>query len=631
MHFVELSNNSNINNEFFNQPITNLKSIGPRREFLLKRTGVKTFGHLLLLLPKKFLKQTNELHQGDVVLNLTIKSKYKTGPRWTVESVFSDGNVIKMIFFSQKQLNMFLCHNEYRVYGKLINKGTQQYPEWILNNAKILNKAFDSIIPVYETSVSSVIIYKLVHQIIEQLDETPILPGKMSLKKILYNLHNNIDYEEAYNNLKMLEAVLFVTLFEDKIKYDELNLDSELLKQVKLPFELNNQQKNVIETIISELSSNKPMRHMLFAEVGAGKTIISFLCSLLMIKAGYKVVFLVPTVTLLNQHIQSFENFFGNLNIKVQVVGRGYKEEVSDVAQMIFATHALLYRDNIENVGLVIIDEMQRFGVFQRAQLLANAKRKNLLMLTATPIPRSLNILLKEYIKFSVIKQAAFKKQITTQILSDGKIDALIERIKISCKKTYWVLPSIDETDYSIGAVNRFEYIKAFFENCEEIVLIHGKMKLAEQKEAIERFKQAGKILIATTIVEIGIDIPDADIMIIECANRFGLAQLHQLRGRVGRRGQEAYCILLYSKKYPKKLDILKENDHGFGVSEQDLKLRGAGKILGTLQHGHFNRFTFLDQEDTDILEQAKKFVSENQITNWPTFSLLLDVSELIH
>ncbi len=635
----------------FDDSISILKEIGPARKFLLNKIGIFKIRHLLLFFPKKFLNITKQISEGEVLIYVTITSKYRQGKLWIVKGVDSAHTEITMLFFNQKSVAMFFKGRQYLVCGKAVycsieldkisksvrksdnstNKSIEvSSNEWTMKGVRVLTQlAIEKPTPVYASSISSLVLHKIINTVLSKLPDGEV-------KTALYNIHNNIDIEKSMLVLKKLEADLFATIF----KQDDNNLpiemsfnDSKLQSYISfidalpLKFKLNADQMRVIHEIIDQLCKKHCMRHMLFAEVGAGKTVVSLVIAILVMRAGFRVAFLAPTTTLLQQHASWMVPFLEQIGIKSSVVLAGNKKYID--GQFIIGTHALLHaKEKIENLGLVIIDEMQRFGVLQRAQLLSDAVCKNLLMLSATPIPRSLNILLEKFMTFSMIKESVFKKDTQTTIVSDAQIDNIIERIVETGKKTYWVMPSIEENDLSIGVLSRADYIKARIKDKIGIEILHGKMKDAAKLEAINNFRNGeAQILVATTIVEIGIDIPDADLIVIENAGQFGLAQLHQLRGRVGRAGQKSYCILLYQKYYPKKLICLKNYADGFTIAKYDLEYRGGGRIMGLLQHGHENGnpFMFLQlPDDKDILNAA-------QAAYRADFDLLIEDTQIIH
>lgn len=610
-----------------NKSVATLPHIGPRRTFLLNKIGIYSIRDLLLFFPKKFLSKTNQVSAGPICLEVVAKSKHKNGKLWAIKCIDAENNIINLLFFSKKNLNMFILNNKYLVYGNAAFINNQ----WVMKHVKILSRTQNQFIPVYGTSVSNVFLHKLINQTITSLDNE--YSEVFDIKKSIYNIHNNIQVQEAFEELKFLEATLFNSIFIET-EHEEIKLDKSIIKNLPLSFELTNSQIKVLEEIIHNMQSAKVMRHMVFGEVGAGKTIVALISAILMIKAGYSVVFLVPTITLAQQHATWMLPFLEQIGMKGQLIKGAKKTKIEEDANLIISTHAILYGNyskEIKNLGLVIVDEMQRFGVLQRAYLLANAVRKNLLMLSATPIPRSLNILLEKFITFSKIEQSVHLRNTETSLISAKQLEALIKKLILSEKKAYWVLPSIEENEYSIGVLERFKSLKNA--EVDKVEFLHGKLKDDEKLEAINNFRLGKtKVLIATTIIEIGIDVPDADIMIIENAQRFGLAQLHQLRGRVGRKGQKAYCILIAKNTSSKKLQYFKANSDGFSISQYDLEARGAGRLLGMRQHGHDSNslFIFLNiPEDQGLLDKAKTLGLTGK--NIKAFELLIEQNEIIH
>lgn len=623
--------------DFFNQPISSLKSIGPQRKFLLNQSGIFKIRHLLLFFPKKFLTQLEHVQEGEILIRITVLKKIKAGKIWIIKCIDAKNNQITLTSFHKKGIVMLFANRSYLIHGvaQMAKNG------WEMTQPKVIYDAYiiDGGIPIYGTSVSNVVLHKIINHVIAQMPDDRI-------KSALYNIHNNVtdSLEDSFNQLKYLEAKLFAVVFRNKERYEKIQLNCNLIDSLPLQFKLNDDQLKVIEEIISALEGEIPLRHMLFAEVGAGKTVVALVVAILMIRAGYSVAFLAPTTALVQQHANWMIPFLEKLGISACLCEK--KHSISN-KQFVIGTHALLHsKERIENLGLVIVDEMQRFGVLQRAHLLSHASRKNLLMLSATPIPRSLNLLLEEFMTFSMIKTSVFKKDTHTSIISHNQIDEIIARIIESKKKTYWVMPSIEENEFSIGVIERAKYLNEH--GVEKLAVLHGRMNDEQKLRAINDFR-AGVVdcLVATTIVEIGIDIPDADIIVIENAVRFGLAQLHQLRGRVGRAGQKSYCMLIY-QHYAKKLECLKKYADGFSIAQYDLEHRGGGRMLGLLQHGHdsCNGFVFLNlPQDRDILQQAVRKVEEisSSIDNHEAydnsydkaydenFALLIEDTEIVH
>lgn len=620
--------------EFFEKSIEEVPNIGASRKYLLNKIGVRKFKHLLLNIPLKFLRKENHLIQGDLLIQVRILKKYKVGKICIISCIFEELNreknelqknepvlkeIIEMKFFNHKFLNFFTINKVYQVFGNLQYHGDfeKKSGKWEMLNAKIVHEKYETF-PMYNTSISSVVINKIANDLIDSMQDGEKIYNNLNLKQALYNLHNGIDTEKSLEILKYLEASLFVQLFGNQEEHEYISLQFEAFEKEianMCPFELNEEQKYALKNIVRDLESNKPMRHFVYGDVGSGKTIVALLSAILMVKAGYTVAFLAPTITLAQQHFETMQKLHCDFEY-ILLSSSSKKKEREDIAngryKLIVGTHALLFSE-IPNLGLVIIDEMQKFGVLQRAKLLENSIRKNILNLSATPIPRSLNILLEKFINFSLIKKTVYEKQITTSMISEKQTQNLIQRLCENRGKIYWVLPSIEDVGNdedgnktkgsSLGVVSRYEILSQFF---KEIFLLHGRMKDKEKIEIINKFKNSESgILVATTIIEIGIDVPDASIIVIENANNFGLSQLHQLRGRVGRSGQQAYCVLIY-KNASKKLEYLREYNDGFSIAQKDLELRGLGEWVGLRQHGSQN-FSFFDLSiDEGIFQQAQ-------------------------
>ena len=586
-----------------NSPLKDIPLIGEKRKFFLKKHGVTKVRDLILLFPKRFIQEDAELREGDLCITLLIKRKIRN-KIFIVEADFK-GSLVKMVFFNIRSFNIFSVNSYYKVFGKFEKKGSF----YEVKHVQVLNRS-ENKIPSYNILIPDKILNKVAISIIDEMPWNEKIIFDLSLKEALKNLHLGFDLEKSMSVLKYLEAMMLIKSFEAKDFYEPLDFDLSILKN--LPFKPNDEQENAIGNIVSDLKKNVPMKHLVFGEVGSGKTMVALASILLMVQAGFSCILLAPTAALAKQHYDFMLPIFEKMNNTIALLTGSVKkkkqvqEKIRQGAfDLIISTHAVLYMEEIPNLGLLIVDEMQRFGVLQRSKLLLEAKRKNLLMLSATPIPRSLNFIVSDLISTSKLKSAVFKKQIKTVAVSaEGKAD-LIQKIMQSGKKGYWVLPSIEDMEENPGVLRSFEEFKE--KGFENLILLHGKMKDSEKIDAIEDFKMLKSgILVSTTVIETGIDIPDADLIIIENPAQFGLAQLHQLRGRVGRRGQEAFCILLYYN-FSKKINLLKKTLDGFEIAQADLDLRGAGEYAGLRQHGE-NAFMFLNlSDDIDFFNKAKK------------------------
>ena len=373
-----------------------------------------------------------------------------------------------------------------------------------------------------------------------------------------------------------------------------------------LPFQLTADQEQVLKTLFSELKSPLAMMRLLQGDVGSGKTIVALLAMLQVVEAGGQCALLVPTEILAQQHYETFQSFLKGTPVKVGMfLGKASAKEKESLRhnlesgsiQIAIGTHALL-EENIQfhRLGFVVIDEQHRFGVEQRQRLIKKAEGVNMLVMSATPIPRSLALTVYGDLDVSVLKEKPKDRlPIQTKVLPLDRLPEVHEALKRAVsegQKIYWVCPLIEESEtLDLGHTQARVQILRGLLGEGSVAWMHGRMSAEEKENAIFNFKEgSSSVLVSTTVIEVGIHIPDATIMIIEHAERFGLAQLHQLRGRVGRGHKPSTCLLLYGKKISavgkKRLEIMRSTEDGFLIAEEDLKLRGAGDLLGTKQSG---------------------------------------------
>ena len=402
-----------------------------------------------------------------------------------------------------------------------------------------------------------------------------------------------------------------------------------------LEFDLTKAQKNAFSEIQADMSNRIPMRRLLQGDVGSGKTVVSALAALQAIEAGYQVALMVPTEILSEQHFKKIEGWLTVLGIKVERLtgSMGKKDRVlirdnikSGLAQIVVGTHALFQSEVVfKNLGLVIIDEQHRFGVKQRLALIdKGADRMNQthqLMMSATPIPRSLAMSFFGDLDVSVIDELPPGRiPITTKLVNNSRRQEVFERVKDTChlgQQVYWVCPLIEESEtlQLETALETFKVIQDEFPNLR-IGVVHGRMKGHDKSKIMQEFSKGDvHLLVATSVIEVGVDVPNATVMVIENAERMGLSQLHQLRGRIGRGSAASTCILLYSAKLTDtarlRLKIIYENIDGFEVARADLELRGPGEVLGARQSGMpMLRYADLER-DTDLLEKAERMASD--------------------
>jgi ATP-dependent DNA helicase RecG len=414
-------------------------------------------------------------------------------------------------------------------------------------------------------------------------------------------------------------------------------LEQEFLN--RLPFRLTPAQQRVIQEIQQDLARPHPMQRLVQGDVGSGKTVVAAMAALRAIGNGYQAAIMAPTELLAEQHLRSFHEWFEPLGIEPtwlssKVTGKARQTALNAIEQgapLVIGTHALMQEGVcFKRLGLAVVDEQHRFGVHQRLALLDKAGEElshaHQLIMTATPIPRTLAMTAYAGLETSVIDELPpGRKPVTTVVISNERRHQVISRVAGACaggQQAYWVCTLIEESD-AVQAQAAEQVARELRAGLQGVTvgLVHGRMKTADKQAVMDRFKRGAiQLLVATTVIEVGVDVPNASLMIIENAERLGLAQLHQLRGRVGRGGQQASCVLLYSPPIgqlaKERLNILRETSDGFRIAEKDLELRGPGEVLGTRQTGML-QFRVADlARDQELLDRippvAERLLSGN-------------------
>ncbi|OGC47632.1 hypothetical protein A2886_02500 [candidate division WWE3 bacterium RIFCSPHIGHO2_01_FULL_42_13] len=654
-----------------NSPVTAVPKIGPKYKTLLEKLGIKTVRDLLYHFPFRYddLSQTKpvvELVLNDVVtITATLNSVdniFTRNRKKITKAIFSDETgKIGAIWFNMHYIKKNLLVGErYGVSGRVgISGGKLGFVSPQIE--RLGNEDGDGagssvhtgrLVPIYPETygVSSKWLRTRISEVLTVLgglaDLEEFLPesvldkyGFMGFEKALRTFHFPDSLEEASEAKKRFAyEELFVELlkvegrkdaWEDDLKGHEMVRDGKVEKKLNaftssLPFALTESQKEALETIFNDMVAKHPMNRLLEGDTGVGKTVVAVISAYFAYLNGYKTLYMAPTEILAQQQFETLKNYLEPLGAKVILLTGATKatktsKKLPEGADIIIGTHALIYlEEKIKDVGLIVIDEQQRFGVEQRAKLLelgTKGKIPHLLTMTATPIPRTLALTLYGDLDISSVKPHKSRyDNIKTWILSEKKRADAYGWASTQNVPIFVVCPLIEASDHEMlenvrAAEVEFESLRnGPFKNLT-VGLLHGRMKAKEKEDIVSRFR-GGKLqaLVATPVIEVGIDIPDATIMMIESAERYGLASLHQLRGRVGRTGQQAYCLLFmskYSKTGFQRLKNLEKYHSGLKLAEIDMGLRGQGDLYGTMQHG-FVEFKVADPSDFEALEAAK-------------------------
>jgi ATP-dependent DNA helicase RecG len=660
-----MSNKSNY--EYLLSDLTKLKGVGAKTTNLLKKKKINNIFDLLWKLPKSYTDRSRSTKIKDLKIGETqtitiIPQKYSF-PRVRnlpnkVSCVDQTGE-IDCIFFNSYEgyvRKILPLEKEITISGKISfyrNKYQLTNPKYISEDSSLIKQKHNT----YSLTegISEKIYNKIINQIIKDL---PTL-NEWHSDNIL-NKFGNIKWNDAIVELHKPENIgNYKKNFYQRLAFDEIFstflVNSEIRKKIKkikkksklvdktkqniilkkLEFTLTKDQFKTLDEINNDLSSTNKMFRLLQGDVGSGKTIVSLLAAYNTINSGFQVAFMAPTEILARQHFNFAKKLFSNqINIEL-ISGKSeykIKKEIlkklaDNKIDIIFGTHAIFQKKvYFKNLGLIIIDEQHKFGVNQRKRLSdKGGKDCDVLLMTATPIPRTLTMTLYGDMDLSIIREKPkSRKPIKTYSKLESKIDDVIKFINKEIKsgnQIFWVCPLIEESkklDHS-SAVKKFKYLNKIFPN--QVSLLHGKTDLDDKEIILDNFlKKKFQILVSTTIIEVGIDFPNANVIIIENANKFGLSQLHQLRGRVGRGDKDSTCILMFksnlSENAKKRINILKESTDGFYISEEDMKIRGFGDILGFKQSGIKN-FKLADPiHNSDLFLLAEKEIRRIEIDN---------------
>jgi ATP-dependent DNA helicase RecG len=653
-------------------PVTTLKGVGAKVAEKLERLGLRTLQDVIFHLPLRYEDRTrlysiaqlhNHLHvsvQGEV-----ISADIKYGRKRMLIVKINDGTgsiQLRFFHFSAAQLKSFNTGTTIRAFGE-VRAGAagmeMAHPEYKIIQDASTEDMEDTLTPVYPTTegVHQLTLRNLTQQALAQLDKGALidyLPEKLysdqlSITQALHLVHRppaDVNMEEllegrhpAQKRLVLEELLahhLSMLKVRSQAKQDpgyvimsDTALKTAFLKT--LPFSPTGAQDRVVSEIEANLSSGQPMMRLVQGDVGSGKTLVAALSALSVISAGYQVALMAPTELLAEQHAKNFSDWLSPLGINVgwlagKLKGKTRNDTLSRLAegdiQMLVGTHAIFQEAvTYRNLALVIVDEQHRFGVHQRLALRQKGEQQgkypHQLIMTATPIPRTLAMTAYADLDVSIIDELPpGRTPVKTVVLPDTRRSEVIERVRQSAlddkRQIYWVCTLIEESDVlqcqaaedtAVGLRTALPDLK--------VGLVHGRLKAQDKQAIMDDFKTGQlDLLVATTVIEVGVDVPNASLMIIENPERLGLAQLHQLRGRVGRGSVESHCVLMYqsplSKNASTRLSVLRESNDGFLIAEKDLEIRGPGELLGTKQTGVADMKIADLVRDAHLLDEVK-------------------------
>ncbi len=633
-------------------PLTYLKGVGPKRaELLQKELGLKTFEDLLYYFPFRYIDRSkfykiNELNDFSIYVQIKGKISHGKelgqgrGKRYTAKLTDETGSIDLVWFKGIKWVkDKFNANTEYLIYGKptlfngrinITHPDVSILAEELKTGAN-LQAIYHSGEKLASLGLSTKGIQKIIRNLIPQVES--VIPENLNAdllnrykliprKKALINIHlpqsseelrraeTRLKYEELFFiQLRLIVEKIVRTYKTPGYYFEKVGTYFNTFYKEKLPFELTGAQKRVIKEIRQDFASKHHMNRLLQGDVGSGKTLVALMSMLIAADNNYQSSLMAPTEILAQQHLNSIRKFLDGIDIRVELLtgstpAAKRKTLLADLKEgkihILIGTHALIEdRVVFHNLGFVVIDEQHRFGVQQRAKLWKKNKYPpHVLVMTATPIPRTMAMTLYGDLDYSVIDELPpGRKAIQTYHYFDSKRIALFGFMKRQIaegRQVYVVYPLINESETLDlkDLKDGYESITRAFPRPEyEVSIVHGQMKAADKEYEMERFKKGEtQIMVSTTVIEVGVDVPNASVMVIENAERFGLSQLHQLRGRVGRGADQSYCILMTSYKLSNegktRIETMVRTNDGFEIAEADLRLRGPGDLQGTQQSG---------------------------------------------
>ncbi len=640
----------------YKMPVSNLSGIGAKRAALFNKLGIYSVGDLLNFYPRTYedwstVEKIENLEYGGVycikaVLGAPLSDARISGGRIISKgSVYDSTGSLEIVFFNNRYISSMLKGgSEYFFYGRVTadSFGVQMISPTFsaVSDGMKIHPVYKQTAGLVSKTISNAVkqaLKLLPQQINDPLPENVRNAFSLCpLRQALNNIHfpqNREMLDEARKRL-IIEELVVLNLGMRNLKNHSRGISSVEIKkdyssefETFLPFTLTKAQKRAISDCIQDVMSKEvPMNRLVQGDVGSGKTAVAASICYTMVKNGFQIAFMAPTEILARQHYQTFCKLFENTDIRVGLLTGSLKEsEKKQIRQkladgeidMIIGTHALI-TDKTEfcNLGLAVTDEQHRFGVAQRAKLLAKGENPHLLVMSATPIPRTLGLIIFGDLDISVIDELPpSRKPVKTVIRSSAQRKGVYDFIRREAqagRQAYIVCPLVGEGELEDVAAAE-EYAEGLILNefpDIAVGLVHGQMK-SDQKEAVMKkfVDNEYSVLVSTTVIEVGVDVPNASVIMIENAERFGLSQLHQLRGRVGRGSFQSYCILISDRKGQNtraRLEVMCSTNDGFKIADEDLKMRGPGDFFGERQHG-LPQMSIADFADTESLELSQK------------------------